>query len=228
MTERRTAEWWRNQYPGWPSMGRERMEMLFSDLAAAEAERDALAAAMPSEGADAALAYAVEKSRANKAERERDEARATKDMHKERQENEIELRLKAEAEVKALREERDELSAELADMKESLIQANIQNTRIECKNEDLTRTVDDLMQERHDAEEGGREVNSAGGERKHTMRFEDRMMFWDGDDNDADLMCSNLLGWIEGLAEVVNHNADLLGCHLAAIARIEARRGGRI
>jgi len=33
-------------------------------------ERDALAAAMPSEGADAALAYAVEKTRAEKAEAE--------------------------------------------------------------------------------------------------------------------------------------------------------------
>jgi hypothetical protein len=127
-------------------------------------------------------------------------------------------------EAERLKVDLDEARMELTDIHESLDQALIQNTRIEAKNEDLTRTVDDLMQERHDAEEGSREVNSAGGERKHTMRFEDRMMFWDGDDNDADLMCSNLLGWIMGLAEVVNHNADLLGCHLAAAARIEARR----
>jgi len=39
-------------------------------------ERDALAAAMPSEGADAALAYAVEKSRAEKAEAALCEAKA--------------------------------------------------------------------------------------------------------------------------------------------------------
>ena len=32
----RTSAWWRAQYPGWPSMSRERMEMLFSDLAASE------------------------------------------------------------------------------------------------------------------------------------------------------------------------------------------------
>lgn len=40
MSERHDSAWWRNQYPGWPSMSRERMEMLFSDLAATEAERD--------------------------------------------------------------------------------------------------------------------------------------------------------------------------------------------
>lgn len=40
MSERHDSAWWRNQYPGWPSMSRGRMEMLFSDLAATEAERD--------------------------------------------------------------------------------------------------------------------------------------------------------------------------------------------
>src|SRR3990167_4420103 len=45
-----------------------RLEELQAEVARLRDERDALAAAMPSEGADAALAYAVEHSRAEAAE----------------------------------------------------------------------------------------------------------------------------------------------------------------
>lgn len=52
--------------PGWIDFARQ----LERELAAVTEERDALAAAMPSEGADAALAYAAEKTLREKAEAE--------------------------------------------------------------------------------------------------------------------------------------------------------------
>jgi len=82
----RTSAWWRAQYPGWPSMSRERMEMLFSDLAEAErGERIHLEALAESERLRVALEDDVKtyqsgaeflRERAEKAEGERDEANA--------------------------------------------------------------------------------------------------------------------------------------------------------
>ena len=67
---------WQAKESDWPDFARQ----LERELAAVTEERDALAAAMPSEGADAALAYAAEKTLREKAEAECERLRHAVDL----------------------------------------------------------------------------------------------------------------------------------------------------